>query len=516
MKRMKRFTYTLMCAAMTAALTAPLASCSNDFDAVESVDEFVGEEIKVCSFPAFTTDGSTRAVDEKSSWDSNDVIYVQVNGEGEWYALSYSDGKWSAPEGFSMKKTDTYKAVYAPNYAPDSETNVLTLKSDAVASTAEYLTCEGTRPIEINFTRNYSRLRLSAAANTTISVSFGEGFTANDGSDVKSFSLTTNGDGDAYVYGKWGEKTKLTILSAISGSDASSATFYGNIKVESIAKASVDGKAYKSTVSTSDDVWIIHNLDVATTAKTDWSDFISDTYTKIKVIGTWSDDKAPTFIGFDSSYTTTVCEKITKIDISGVSGLKNIPDKFCYYCSNMNTIFLPDGIEVIGKRAFDTCDKLSLEKLPDTVTDIGYGAFMYCSKLGLKVLPSSLKTLGSYAFWDVIFGSESLVLPDGLNEITAGCFCNTGLKNITIPSGVTKIGAAAFGGLKNIVLTCKANRAPSINTEEGYDSYEGPTFDDAGNDNQSTLYIPTGSTESYKEAKWGDYFTNIIETDFSE
>jgi hypothetical protein len=264
---------------MTAALTAPLASCSNDFDAVESADEFVGEEIKVCSFPAFTTDGSTRAVDEKNSWTSDDVIYVQLNGEGKWYALSYANSKWSAPEGFSMKKTDTYKAVYAPNYELNSAKNALTLKSDAVASTAEYLTCEGTRPIEINFTRNYSRLRISATANTTISVSFGEGFTANDGTDVKSFSLTTDGDGDAYVYGKWSAETKLDIEGAVEGNPSEDAVYIvKNQLSNNIANASVASKAYHVAAES----FIVYNIDKATTAKTDWDDVDLETYKNIK------------------------------------------------------------------------------------------------------------------------------------------------------------------------------------------------------------------------------------------
>ncbi len=498
----------------TVAFTASLASCSNDFDAVESVDEFVGEEIKVCSFPAFTIDATTRATDEKTSWTSDDVIYVQVNGEGKWYALTYADGLWSAPEGFNMKKNDSYKAVYAPNYVPNAAKNALVLKSGAVASTAEYLTCEGIRPIVINFTRNYSRLRLSAAANTSIPVSFGEGFTANDGSDIKSFSLTTDGDGDAYVYGKWGEKTKLTVLSAISGSDVSSATFYGNVKVESIAKASVDGKAYKSTVSTNDDVWIIHNLDVATTAKTDWSDFITDTYTKLKVIGTWSEKKKP-----------TISKALTTVDLSDVIGMTSVPISYFSKNTLLTHVDLPNSITSIGGYAFEEDANLVMPELPSSVESIEGSAFKYCKSLAMESLPSSLKTVGYMAF----LGSyvKFSTLPSGITSFSTYVFnecifdsnilfewpsasdgntCFTlmpfrtfekakGLTAVVIPADVTEMESYVFWGIKDLeTVICKATTAPKLNS----------SVFGAINSN-AVLYVPTGSSDSYSSA-WKIYF----------
>jgi hypothetical protein len=381
-----------------------LASCSNDFDAVESVDEFVGEEIKVCSFPAFTTDATTRAVDEKTSWTSNDTIYVQLNGKGEWYKLSYSDSKWSAPEGFSMKKTDTYKAVYAPNYELNSANDALMLKSDAKASTAEYLTCEGTRPIEINFTRNYSRLRISSAtANTTISVSFGEGFTANDGSGVKSFELTTDGDGDAYVYGSWNAETKLDIESTVEGNPSEDVAYAVASSGKTIKSESVNGKAY--TTASPTDVWYVYNIDRAKTAKTSWNDVAQKGYSNIKIVGTW--DGSNVKIDFEGQ------ENLSKLDLSEVKNLTILPEGFCQE-SSFSEVKLPDCLTSISDFAFFYANIKSID-IPASVTSIGDSAFMGCQNFDFiicrAVIPPSTEI---YTFSYANIGT--LYVPDGSED----------------------------------------------------------------------------------------------------
>lgn len=351
MRGIKRFTYTLVCAAMTAALTAPLASCSNDIDVVESVD-YAGEGITVCRFPAFTTDGSTRVVDgrnDKTAWDESDVIYVQVNGEGSWYTLTYADGKWTAPEGFSMAKGDTYKAVYAPNYEPNTAKDALVLKSGATASTAEYLTCEGKRPIYINFEREYSRLRVYVGESASgVTVEFGEGFTSNDGKNVSSFTLTSDSYGNAYVYGSWGEKTILTRGRLVSG-DPSTGTYVGTFAMDTISTASVAGKSYATQLSTDDEIWVIHNLNNTKSSVSDWSSYSG--YTKLKVVGTWDKTKAPNL----AEGSTGTVPPFTRIDLSSLTGLTTIPDYYFFYNTSITQVDLPEAIVKFGDYAFREC-----------------------------------------------------------------------------------------------------------------------------------------------------------------
>jgi hypothetical protein len=506
MENFKHFHAPIVMLCTTVAFTASLASCSNDFDAVESVDEFVGEEIKVCSFPALTIDATTRAVDEKSSWDSNDVIYVQVNGEGKWYALTYADGLWSAPEGFNMKKNDSYKAVYAPNYVPDAAKNALVLKSGAVASTAEYLTCEGIRPIVINFTRNYSRLRLSATANTSIPVSFGEGFTANDGSGVKSFSLTTDGDGDAYVYGKWSAETKLDIEGAVEGNPSEDAVYVvKNQLSNNIANASVASKAYHVAAES----YIVYNIDKATTADTEMSGVDFKTYRKLKVIGAWDEEKKP-----------TISTDLTTVDLSEVTGMTSVPDSYFQNKELLTHVDLPNSITSIGANAFDSDYNLVMPELPSSVESIGEKAFNNCKSLAIESLPSSLKTLGHMAF----LGSyvKLSTLPSGITSFSTCVFyecifdsnilfewpsasdgntCLTsmpkqtfdeakGLTAVVIPADVTSLLNWVFWGCGDLeTVICRAATAPSL----GLNVFKSIR-------SNAVLYVPTGSYESYSSA----------------
>ena len=49
---------------------------------------------------------------------------------------------------------------------------------------------------------------------------------------------------------------------------------------------------------------------------------------------------------------------------------------------------------------------------------------------------SCLKRIGEYAFW-YCESLKSVCLPDGLERIGLGCFGNSNLEEITIPSSVT-------------------------------------------------------------------------------
>ena len=61
-------------------------------------------------------------------------------------------------------------------------------------------------------------------------------------------------------------------------------------------------------------------------------------------------------------------------------------------------IVIPDGIEVIGERAFASCRYLKAVILPETVTHIEMEAFLNCSSLQYVYLPNSLTFVAAFAF----------------------------------------------------------------------------------------------------------------------
>jgi len=79
------------------------------------------------------------------------------------------------------------------------------------------------------------------------------------------------------------------------------------------------------------------------------------------------------------------------------------------------------------------------------VTTIGQDAFEYCSNLQSVTLPNSITAIYSYAFY-YCTKLGSVNLPEGLTSINQYAFYSCNLDTIVIPSSVTSIGSKAFQG----------------------------------------------------------------------
>ena len=138
------------------------------------------------------------------------------------------------------------------------------------------------------------------------------------------------------------------------------------------------------------------------------------------------------------------------LDLSGVTGLSEIPESAFKGCENLANITLPDCLVDIGDEAFLNCENLKYTEYSNgnylgnagnpylafmsskeaTVTSIeinnatkiiAASAFAYCNELAKINIPYSVVTIGAQSFYN--------------------CFA---LASITIPSSVTKIGFQAF------------------------------------------------------------------------
>ena len=147
---------------------------------------------------------------------------------------------------------------------------------------------------------------------------------------------------------------------------------------------------------------------------------------------------------------------------------------YAFNGSNIETVTLPDTIEMIEKGAFKNCKKLksvhglencnglkeikadtfscceALQEIsfPNTIESIGSSAFKECTNLryvyGLENC-TKLKDIQAMAFMSCE-KLEKIRLPEGLEIIgkSAFQFCCDNLRNINIPSSVTLIGNMAF------------------------------------------------------------------------
>lgn len=158
--------------------------------------------------------------------------------------------------------------------------------------------------------------------------------------------------------------------------------------------------------------------------------------------------------------------------------ITEISDRTFNNCSALTTINLPKSIKVIGRSAFENCSSLASIDFLENVNCIGSEAFSGCSSLDGIVLASGLTSIGENTFWGCIslrsisipntvtslgkgtfYGCKSLTsikLSDNIKVIPASAFAGcTQLTNIELPDGIERIEKHAFESnkaLTNIVL----------------------------------------------------------------
>ena len=153
--------------------------------------------------------------------------------------------------------------------------------------------------------------------------------------------------------------------------------------------------------------------------------------------------------------------------------------------SSTNTIIvgcknstIPTSVTTIGNRAFYDCGSLTSIVIPNSVTTIGDEAFFDCDMLSSVTIPNSVTTIGDYAFYD----------------------CKN-LSSVIIPNSVTYIGDFAFANCFDITdIYCFAEKVP----ETASIIFSHPDSP------KSTLYVPEGSLEAYREAAPWSSFKNIV------
>ena len=103
-----------------------------------------------------------------------------------------------------------------------------------------------------------------------------------------------------------------------------------------------------------------------------------------------------------------------------------------------------EGHPVVGiaENAFQQCYRLGTVILPETLKTIGNQAFWH-SGIRNITLPEGLTTLGANAF-EYCEKLESVILPESLTVIPREAFFGCGIQSVQIPDTVTEIGDFAF------------------------------------------------------------------------
>ncbi|MGN0687184.1 MAG: leucine-rich repeat domain-containing protein [Oscillospiraceae bacterium] len=124
------------------------------------------------------------------------------------------------------------------------------------------------------------------------------------------------------------------------------------------------------------------------------------------------------------------CRDLTNVKLS--SSLETIKD-FAFGACGFSEITLPESLKCIGDFAFNKCENLKSVTIPEGVEIIEDGAFLECTNL------------------------ETVNLHDKITAIDSEAFARCGIKKITLPDNITKIGYNVFVGNKNIIISYKGS-----------------------------------------------------------
>lgn len=136
------------------------------------------------------------------------------------------------------------------------------------------------------------------------------------------------------------------------------------------------------------------------------------------------------------------CSRLEKVELRSKTAA--IRSNCFQNCSSLQDIDLPDSLTTLEQDTFCGCVSLKSVKLPASLQYIEKSAFQDCNSLKTVKLPASLQNIGEAAFQGCI-SLETLDFPSSLKSIGVNAFsrCNS-LKSVEFPASLEKLEGFAF------------------------------------------------------------------------
>lgn len=143
-------------------------------------------------------------------------------------------------------------------------------------------------------------------------------------------------------------------------------------------------------------------------------------------------------------------------------GMTRIGDNAFRGCGGLHSVILSEGLIKIGDDAFRGCDSLNNITFPNGLTNIGEGAFYCCKNLISITMKEGLTTIGRSAFSDCE-NLTSIIFPNGLNEIGDYAFSDCkSLTSVTLPDSLVNMGCNVFYECKKLTFITLPNNLTNI------------------------------------------------------
>ncbi len=158
------------------------------------------------------------------------------------------------------------------------------------------------------------------------------------------------------------------------------------------------------------------------------------------------------------------CNTYATINIG--DGVTKIPSYAFIGLRGNGALIIPSSVTSIGSYAFNDCSGLTSVFIPSSVTSIGRFAFINCSGLVDITIPFVGLSVESPSTFSEVFGSSQRninVIITGGDSIPERAFYTCGgLKSVTIPNSVTRIGDNAFNSCYSLQSVIIPNSVTSI------------------------------------------------------
>ena len=152
------------------------------------------------------------------------------------------------------------------------------------------------------------------------------------------------------------------------------------------------------------------------------------------MLGGLGDMTSPLHNNKEIELTVPISKVLRDNSFSSISGFKMV---------------IPEGIEIIGKLAFNFIKSNSPLVLPNSLREIREESFMFSEYTGGLTIPDNVNNIGPRAFLNTTF-TNNLILGKGLDSINESTFEFSGFGGtLSIPSNIKNIGTKAFYKYKN-------------------------------------------------------------------